>query len=130
MRRILPLRAALWIFVFACLLSSARLVVRSRTPTREAPDAQQRAGQRFAALRQLLPNNGVVGYVGPPESSALGDYYVAQYVLAPLVVDSSINHPLVIGNFPHSQPSQIPSNLTLLRDLGDGVLLFANKDAD
>lgn len=125
----LTLKAALWIFTLACLLSSARLVVGTLTPTREVPDAQQRAGQRFAGLREALPKRGVVGYIGPTESSALGYYYLAQYALAPLVVDLTINHPLVIGNFPNSQPERVPASLALVRDFGDGVLLFANKDA-
>ncbi len=33
-------------------------------------------------------------------AAALGDYYLAQYALAPLVVDHSTNHALVVGNFP------------------------------
>lgn len=125
----LPLKTGVWIFVLACLLSSARLVVGTLTPTHEDPDAQQRAGRRFAALRQALPKRGTVGYIGPSQSSTLGYYYLTQYSLAPLVVDSSIDHPLVVGNFPNSRPDRIPPNLTLLKDFGDGVLLFANKDA-
>lgn len=125
----LTLKAGLWIFALACLLSSARLVVGTLTPTRELPDAQQRAGKRFATLRQALPKHGVVGYIGPADSSMLGYYYLAQYSLAPVVVDSNINHPVVIGNFPNSQPERVPPNLTLIKDFGDGVLLFANKDA-
>ena len=114
----------------ACLASSVRLVVGTLSPSDELPDARQRSGERFAKLREVLPARGVVGYIGPPQSSALGYYYLTQYALAPVVVDSSTAHPLVIGNFPNSPPQGVPANLTLVRDFGDGLLLFANnKDA-
>lgn len=59
----------------------------------------------------------------------MGDYYWAQYALAPLVLDHSPNHPLVVGNFVETAAASDHSNLQLIKDFGDGVLLFANKDA-
>ena len=73
----------------------------------------------------MLFRSGVVGYVGAPADS-IECYYLAQYALAPLVVDRSPNHPLIVGNFP-SSPSQVPENLEVLRDFGNGVLLLAGK---
>ncbi len=76
----------------------------------------------------MLPESGVVGYVGESGPAADGSYYLAQYALAPLVVDRSANHALVVGNFATSQVSQSPAeNLRLLKDFGNGVLLFAAK---
>jgi hypothetical protein len=117
-------------FVLCCLLSSARLVVDAPAPAtlkNSRGDVARRSDQRFAALKSALPPRGVVGYIGEPGTPALGDYYLAQYALAPLVVDHSSNHPFVIGNFPASPPPNPPSNLQLVKDFGDGVLLFANK---
>ena len=68
-----------------------------------------------------------MGYIG--DSSDPSDYYLAQYALAPLVVDHSPNHPLVVGNFTSSPPVPAPDRLQLVKDFGSGVLLFATKDA-
>jgi hypothetical protein len=69
-----------------------------------------------------------VGYVGEPGTSSLPGYYLAQYALAPLVLDHSTNHALVIGNFPTAPPTGSPSaDLHLVKDFGDGVLLFATQ---
>ena len=76
-----------------------------------------------------LPERGVIGYVGPPGDFGLPDYYLAQYALAPRVVERSTNHPLVVGNFPASSQVISPEGLQLVRDFGNGVLLFSNKDA-
>lgn len=59
----------------------------------------------------------------------MGDYYLTQYALAPLVVDHSPNHSLVVGNFPSSSPLAFASaNLQVVKDFGDGVLIFANEE--
>ena len=117
------------IFILSCLLSTGRVIIDAPSPTRlHADDIAQRSEQRFAALKPALPQHGVVGYIG--DSTTPADYYLAQYALAPLIVDHSPNHPLVIGNFLLSSAPSVPSaNLHLVRDFGNGVLLFANEDA-
>ena len=119
------------LFVLGCLLSSARLVIDAPTPSSlksSTSEIARRSDQRFSSLKAALPARGVVGYVGEPGTSALADYYLAQYALAPLVVDHSSNHSLVIGNFPASPLPGVPSeDLQLVIDFGDGVLLFAAK---
>lgn len=121
------------ILVLCCLLSSARLVIDAPRPGSVKNLAQpipSRSDQRFATLKAALPVHGAVGYVGEAGApvDVLSDYYLTQYALAPLVVENSTNHPLVIGNFPRSQPSQVPENLKLIQDFGNGVLLFTRKD--
>jgi hypothetical protein len=111
------------------LLSTGRLVVQAPDPTLvRADDIAKRSDQRFAALKSRLPARGVIGYIGETGDSATPDYYLTQYALAPLVVDYSSDHGMVVGNFPSSWPSQSPPNLRLVEDFGDGVLLFASKD--
>jgi hypothetical protein len=106
------------------------MVVQSPNPTRvTADDISRRSDLRFAALKARLPANGVIGYIGETGNSATPNYYLAQYALAPLVVDDSPDHAIVIGNFPSSSPSRIPQNLRLVENFGDGVLLFAAKEA-
>jgi hypothetical protein len=118
------------IFILCCLLSTARVVIEAPNPARLHPDdIANRSDWRFAALKAALPKQGVIGYIG--DSSSPADYYLTQYALAPLVVDHSPAHPLVIGNFLTPLPPQsLPSDqLQLLKDFGNGVLLFANRDA-
>jgi hypothetical protein len=117
-------------FVACSLLSIARLVVDAPTPARikeHSADIADRSDRRFAVLKAELPQRGVVGYVGEPGTLALGDYYLAEYALAPLVLDHSPNHALVVGNFPVSLPSAPPENLHLVKDFGNGVLLYAGQ---
>jgi len=117
------------VFTACCLLSTIRIVKDAPTRT-HASEISKRSDERFAALRTELPQRGVVGYVGEAGTPALADYYLAQYALAPLVVDNSPNHPLVIGNFPGAaSDSAWTQKLQLVTDFGDGLKLFANQDA-
>jgi hypothetical protein len=117
------------IFVFCCLLSSARLLRDAPNPLHlRVDDISARSDQRFAELKAQLPERGVIGYIGEAGNSGTADYYLAQYALAPLVIDHSATHALVIGSFPDSQV-EVPNNLQLIKDFGNGVLLFAAKDA-
>jgi hypothetical protein len=128
--RNLSTKCVLWIFVVCCLLSSARVAVNTVRAAHDSDDVASRSGQRLAGLREALPERGVIGYIGQTgRAENIFDYYVTQYALAPLVVDRSTTHRIVIGNFPSSPPSQLPRNLELLKDFGHGVLLFANRDA-
>ena len=117
-----------------CLLSSLRAVLEAPRPSQLKAmrgAVAQRSDLRFAELRRALPERGVVGYVGEAGESEVDDYYLAQYALAPLVVERSQDHPLVIGNFPASQPASPPAKvkgLVLVRDFGNGVLLLAKED--
>jgi len=122
------LTIATLIFVLGCLLSTVRVLRDAPRPSHVSTDeVAKRSDQRFAALKAALPPRGVVGYIGD-SADPVADYYLAQYALAPVVVDRSSNHPLVIGNFPASQRSPL-GHLQLVADFGNGVLLFANKDA-
>jgi len=124
----LSCKACLWILVVACLLSSGRMLVHSPRTGEDAAENQRRSGQRFVGLREALPQRGIIGYIGQSQDS-VGHYYLAQYALAPLVLDFSPNHPIVVGNFPTTPPQSLPANLKVLRDFGNGVLLLANEDA-
>ncbi len=86
---------------------------------------------RFAPLRPLLPRRGVVGYVSDrPDSEE--EYFLTQYALAPLLLDRRGAHAVVVGNF--FDPARAPAiaarmRLVLLRDLGEGVMLFQGPGA-
>jgi len=128
-RPLLSATSAILILVFSCILSTARILQRSPVPNHlEADHVAQRSDQRFNAIKVALPDRGVIGYIGADDEDGTADYYLAQYALAPRVIDRSSSHPLIIGNFPHGSPKLPPSGLTVIKDFGNGVLLFSNKD--
>jgi len=117
------------VFASCCLLSTIRVVSVAPNPGHLNSGAiDQASDERFAGLKQSLPKRGVVGYIGA--QGQLHDYYLAQYALAPIVVDDSTNHLFVVGNF-RSEPRQTSAaNLQLVKDFGDGVLLLVNPQAN
>jgi len=116
------------VLIVCCLLSSIRILHESPALAYgRHDDVAERSDQRFAALKKQLPTAGIVGYVGDPTDSTPEDYYLTQYALAPLVVDASIGHQLVVGNFPSGQ---IPASLPGLREVqnfGNGVVLLTTE---
>jgi len=119
------------LLLICCLLSSGRMVFSTPHPAHIMRNSiAARSDDRFALLKARLPSAGVVGYIGETGDSALPDYYLTQYALAPLVVDHSTNHAKVVGNFRSSQSSWIPPDLHLVQDFGNGVYLFARKEAN
>jgi hypothetical protein len=128
-RPLLSATSAVLFFVFSCVLSTARILYRAPVPSRlEADHVAQRSDQRFAAIKLALPDRGVIGYIGAGDPDGTADYYLAQYALAPRVIDRSSSHPLVVGNFSQGPPKILPPGLTVVKDFGKGVLLFSNKD--
>jgi hypothetical protein len=116
---------AVLIFALGFVVSSARLI--SDAPVSQinsVDDVSRRSDQRFAELKGLLPEHGVVGYIGD-STDPIADYYLTQYALAPLVVEHSLKHPLIVGNFPSSPARVAEYNLRIIRDFGNGVLLLA-----
>lgn len=122
-------KCAILFFTLCCLLSTIRILREAPNPAQlSQDDISKRSDQRFAAVKTRLPASGVIGYIGGDGDSSTPDYYLTQYALAPLVVDRSTHHTIVIGNFPLSQPSSLPPNLRLVEDFGSGVLLLAGED--
>jgi len=123
-------KCAILFFTLCCLLSTIRILREAPNPAHLTPDdISKQSDRRFAAVKTRLPATGVIGYIGESGNSSTPDYYLTQYALAPLVVDRSTHHAIVIGNFPLSPPSNLPPNLRLVEDFGSGVLLLAGEDA-
>jgi hypothetical protein len=91
---------------------------------------------RFQELAATLPTTGIVSYVSDvPTSQTLGAvlHDGAQFALAPLVVTEKRLNPSpewVVGNF--SKPLDVAQfgnerGLTLVRDFGNGAVLFRNQ---
>ena len=87
--------------------------------------------QRFELLRDALPKRGTVGYVTDAPTWEEGEARImrAQFALAPLILVSDANQALVVGEFsdPAAASNRDPK-LTVVRDLGDGLLVFARPN--
>lgn len=109
----------------------------SRWPARASQDDVSANERHFAALRPLLPAHGLIGYLSDPEpigatprdsnAAALHQfkqYLLAQYALAPALLVRGIEPEFVVGNFDPGTTPTAPAGLMLVRDFGDGLVLF------
>lgn len=122
-------KAALILVFLLAIASAYTLLVSPPEPGLDVTGFEK----RFAPLREALPQRGMVGYVS--DSDFIGEFYLTQYTLAPVVVylypsgfaTSTPRPTLVVGNF--NSPASIPdvlarNGLMVKRDFGDGVLLL------
>jgi len=89
--------------------------------------------KRFAPLKGMLPNKGVVGYITdadlqsrPEDVKAVQRFVLTQYALAPLIVLNIPQSRLVVGNFHEGAfDPKLPANqgFVVLLNFGDVVLL-------
>lgn len=96
--------------------------------------------EHFAGLKNILPENAVAGYITdlqPDENTIKGygyylsQFYLTQYVFSPAILVQGANYPLVLGHY-HGpvDVSRIyrESKLVLIRDLGNGAMLFRKEE--
>jgi hypothetical protein len=92
--------------------------------------------KRFDVIRGLLPARGIVGYTGnglnyqeywKSDATALRNWFLAQYTLAPVVVSITANHKLNIINGSGAGTDQDSSENggSTVRDLGSNMKLFS-----
>ena len=84
---------------------------------------------RFSEFRKTIEPHTVYGYLSdnpPNDPSALAEYHLTQYTLAPAIIKPSVNENLVIVNY-HSKQLDMrllrANHLAPLRDFGNGVAL-------
>ena len=92
-------------------------------------DIMAQRDQRFLLLRDALPKRGTVGYLSDAANATDHEIrlMLAQFALAPVILVSGADQALVVGEF--SDPAAVARGrdmkLTVIRDLGDGLVLFA-----
>jgi len=93
-------------------------------------DQISRYEARFIGIKDMLPAQGVVGYITSkhlPAQEAKFHHGLTGYALSPLKVDRSTRHELIVGNFPDlrsATPISAIDGFVLIRDFGNGVALF------
>jgi hypothetical protein len=96
------------------------------------PDEVVQYEQRLATMKQALPQRGIVGFTtdATRASERLKRQRLASYVLSPLLVVSSTEWPLVIGDFadPETAKDSLGRQLEVRRDFGNGILLLARRE--
>ena len=84
---------------------------------------------RFDEFRKTIQPHSLYGYTSdnsPSDPSALPEFYLTQYTLAPAIVRPSIDERLVIANFHDPKPNNKllrANNLQLVDSYGNGVML-------
>jgi len=132
MRYAIRVRAGIAVIVFFGLSSSflmlrgARRELNSATPGR---DPMTLFATRLEGIRRGLPPYGVVGYITDPPNDINQELIWTRYYLAPLLVLPSSQRHQVIGNFhkPVSAEFLSEQHLVLIKDYGDGMMLFTNQ---
>jgi hypothetical protein len=131
-------RVALLLVLLYAGASAAQWVRRgAEWPAHASQDEISAYERRFAELRAMLPARGVVGYLGTPapagttpreaNAAALLRFrrrLLAQYTLAPVLLNESTEPEFVVGNFEPGAALTVPAGLRLVRDFGDGLVLF------
>jgi hypothetical protein len=131
-------RVALLLLLLYTAASTAQWLQRgAEWPTQASQDEISTYERRFTELRAMLPARGIVGYLGVPaptdvtprEANAAAllhfrRYLLAQYTLAPVLLNESTKPEFVVGNFDPGAALPAPAGLRVLRDFGNGLVLF------
>lgn len=131
------IRFAIILIIFFALLSNVHLLVDStKFDLRQAGhDDITLYEKRFDVIRGLLPARGIVGYTGnglnyqeywKSDATALRNWFLAQYTLAPVVVSITPNHKLSIinGSGAGIDPDSSEDAGFTVRDLGSNMKLL------
>lgn len=91
----------------------------------------ERNETHYAGLRQMLSPGETIGYMSNVEFgntfANLTRYFLAQYALAPTLIDRNMVYPIVMGEFgePTAQMFfRTNSGWTVITNLSNGVFLF------
>jgi hypothetical protein len=129
-------KAAVLLLLVLALLSAVYGILRADifSSADDAGDDGIEYQTRFDSFKAVLPERGIVGYIGDTQNDRRLERRRArltQYSLAPLVMAKSAAFPLVIGDF-HDQGSErslLQANgLKLLIDAGNGARLFQGPE--
>jgi hypothetical protein len=122
-------KAALFALIVGLTMGNL-LVFKKRVTT--ALEVERVTEGQLAELRKALLTTGHVGFVSDETKPQHGyidtkRYYLTQYALAPVVVEPGPTRDWIVGNFKSFDPAQTPDQANVVRDFGDGIILFRRK---
>jgi hypothetical protein len=122
--------AAVACVAFAALLPAAGVILQLASTSdwfRPRDDPVSEVDRRYAALRETLRGERVVGYVPPVPSTTNKTYnaylVIARYTLAPTYVVYNTKQRLLIVDGVAGR-SSVPPDFTVRRDFGGGLVLL------
>lgn len=131
----LRVKGGVLLLCVSAVVYSVEICRRTHVLTKEPPDNITLREMRFAELRKRLPARGRVGYVADDldrldTPRAWRRFATTQYSLAPLILERTAGHEMVVGVF--DDPGAILSvaaggDLLVVEEIGEGVVLFKKK---
>ena len=122
----------IFLLVFLCGAMLLNIRVHYRL-TQSGPRMDQVSSTEIPLrnLSQALPQGTRVGYISDVKRSDrnawLERYFLTQYAVAPRVLEEGTVPDWVIVNAVAYDPRLVPDGLVLVRDFGDGLMLFRRK---
>ena len=101
---------------------------------RGEPDQITIYEKRFMALKAMLQNSLVIGYVSDYDDNSDENgiaFSMTQYVLSPILLVRGTKRDVIVGNFQNVKPNIKAfekENLSIYKDFGNGVILFERMD--
>jgi hypothetical protein len=136
----LRISAPYFLLLFILIWSLQNLFVSVLSiPSQRNFDEISIAERKLSGLNPFLPKFGVIGFLtggGDFRPNVIANrpgtksYFIAQYVLSPLVLVNSRTPKLVIGDFSQQTNSAgigAKYQLRIVKDLRSGAILFENK---
>ena len=127
--------AGVLLLCVSAVIYAVEICRRTHVLTKAPPDNITLHEMRLAELRKRLPARGVVGYVSDDlgvagEDRAWRRFATTQYSLAPVILERTAAHEVVVGVFDDPGASTAASaggDLLLVEEFGEGVVLFKKK---
>jgi hypothetical protein len=122
-----------FLIVFFCAIALLNLHVYNGTIKRDRRmDWISATEKSLRDLDELLPETQRVGFITDIKKSDYFDWlerlFLTQYALAPRIVEEGTAPDWVIVNVTEYCPELIPADLVLVRDFGEGLMLFRRRN--
>lgn len=121
---------AIAVVLLAALLSLGFQVPRGMVSGPGSTDSISGFASRYDELKRMKVLPDQVGYIGdrkPKDLQSVMAFMLTQYTLAPVVVEQSVAHEVVIGNYYSTPPSAEElrtHHLSVVKDFNNGVVLY------
>ena len=88
--------------------------------TSRGEDGITKFDERFDTVKTILPRGGVAGFI-TDRPDIVGEYYLTQYSLAPLLLEPNKSHEFVLSLYRSPDTDARPAQDYRVEDLGHGM---------